>query len=79
MTEAVSHLTVCRDRLRTAQDQLRCSRRGYDVYRIAKSERCVCQSLDALWEAQLAAAAELIIDIGIDEAVRIGLGWKDDE
>lgn len=81
MRDPIEFLIEARGRLIYAQGELYSARRAPQQSEPRKifGEQRVKFHLDQVWEAQLAAAAELIVLIGVDHAVRIGLGWKDTE
>jgi hypothetical protein len=77
MADSIGDLISARSQLRSAQHWLAMARR--DGRDIQYHEDVVKHRLDRLWDAQIAAAAYLIICIGVDHALRLGLGWSIDE
>lgn len=65
--DPIDHLITCRARLRRSQAHLAAVRRA-NAHRcvLADSEAYVKTRLNELWNAQLHAAADLIVTLGID-------------
>lgn len=76
--DPIQYLLAARHRLATAQLHLRIARvRGCSGdYRVIGAEDEVKRRLDEVWEAQLAAVADLIVLIGLERAVVLSLGWE---